>query len=67
MLPQHSSRNIIQPGGCNMKRVINTLNICLLAMCGYVYGYHHGFTAEKPVDLQMQIRYAVAQAMIEGQ
>jgi hypothetical protein len=36
-------------------------------MCGYVYGYHQGYNEEKPVDMQMQIRYAVAQAMLEGQ
>jgi len=50
-----------------MKRAINLLNVALLAMCGYVYGYHQGFTAEKPVDNSMAIRYAVIQAMNEGQ
>mgnify|MGYP000055184762 CR=1 FL=1 len=50
-----------------MKRAINLLNVGLLAMCGYVYGYHQGFTAEKPVDMQKEIDYAVYQAMLEGQ
>lgn len=48
-----------------IKRAINLLNVALLAMCGYVYGYHQGFTAEKPVDNSMAIRYALIQAMKE--
>jgi len=51
-----------------MKRAINILNICLFAMCGYVYGYHAGFVAKKEVDRSMDIRYAIVQAMnYEGQ
>ena len=53
------------PGVCSMKRVINLLNVALLTMCGYVYGYHQGFTVEKPVDNSMAIRYALIQAMKE--
>ena len=50
-----------------VKRIVNLLNVALLAMCGYVYGYHPGFTAEKQVDNRMAIRYAVLQALNEGQ
>jgi hypothetical protein len=50
-----------------VKRVITLLNVALLAMCGYLVGYHQGYNTEKPVDMQMQIRYAVVQAMLEGQ
>lgn len=50
-----------------MKRVINLLNVALLAMVCYVYGYHQGYTEEKVVDNQMAIRYALLQAMNEGQ
>ena len=72
MLPQTLSRNIIMVGGCNMYiRKITlfawALNFALVAMIGYVWGHYDGLQAQKQVDMQMQIRYAVAQAMIEGQ
>ena len=50
-----------------MKRAINLLNVALLAMCGYVYGYHQGYNTEKPVDNQVAINYAVYKALTEGQ
>ena len=43
------------------------LNFAIVAMVGYVWGHYDGQQVEKQVDMQMQIRYAVAQAMIEGQ
>ena len=69
---QTLSRNIIQPGGCNMyikkiTLVAWALNFAIVAMVGYVWGHYDGQQVEKQVDMQMQIRYAVAQAMIEGQ
>ena len=72
MLPQSSSRNIIRHGGCDMyirKLYIGVwaINFALVGMCGYIWGVHVGLNTEKPVDMQMQIRYAVAQAMMEGQ
>lgn len=72
MLPQSSSPNIIQPGGCNMyikkiTLVAWTLNFAIVGMIGYVWGHYDGQNVQKEVDMQMQIRYAIAQAMIEGQ
>ena len=72
MLPQSSSPNTIRPGGCNMyiKKITLlawAMNFALVAMIGYVWGHYDGLQAQKEVDMQMQIRYAVAQAMIEGQ
>jgi len=43
------------------------INFALVGMCGYIWGVHVGLNTEKTVDTQMQIRYAVAQAMMEGQ
>ena len=43
------------------------LNFALVGMVGYVWGHYDGERVQKEVDMQMQIRYAVAQAMIEGQ
>ena len=43
------------------------LNFVLVGMCGYIYGVHTGMTMDKEVDMQMQIRYAILQAMKEGQ
>lgn len=43
------------------------LNFALVGMVGYVWGTYDGLQMQKEVDMQMQIRYAVAQAMIEGQ
>lgn len=43
------------------------LNFAIVAMVGYVWGHYDGERVQKEVDMQMQIRYAVAQAMIEGQ
>ena len=72
MLPQNLSRNIIRHGGCNMYirklyLAVWAINFALVGMCGYIWGVHTGLNTEKPVDMQMQIRYAVAQAMMEGQ
>ena len=43
------------------------LNFVLVGMCGYVWGQYDGLQMQKQVDMQMQIRYAVLQAMNEGQ
>jgi hypothetical protein len=43
------------------------LNFALVGMVGYVWGHHVGLQTQEEVDMQMQIRYAVAQALIEGQ
>ena len=48
-----------------MKRAINLLNVCLLAMCAYVWGYHAGMNQPR-VDREA-IEEAVYLAMIEGQ
>ena len=72
MLPQTLSPNTLQVGGCNMyiKKITLfawALNFAIVGMVGYVWGHYDGLQAQKQVDMQMQIRYAVAQAMIEGQ
>ena len=43
------------------------LNFAIVGMVGYVWGHYDGTQVQEEVDMQMQIRYAVAQAMIEGQ
>ena len=43
------------------------LNFAIVAMVGYVWGHYDGLHAQKQVDMQMQIRYALLQAMNEGQ
>jgi hypothetical protein len=50
-----------------MRLLAMAFNGFILAFCTYLYGVHVGQNMDKPVDMQMQIRYAVAQAMIEGQ
>ena len=72
MPPQTLSPNTIQPGGCNMyiKKITIfawALNFVLVGMVGYVWGTYDGLQMQKEVDMQMQIRYAVLQAMNEGQ
>ena len=72
MLPQLLSRNIIRHGGCNMyikkiTLVAWALNFALVGMVGYVWGHYDGERVQKQVDMQMQIRYALLQAMNEGQ
>ena len=43
------------------------LNFALVGMVGYVWGQYDGLQMQKQVDNRMAIRYAVTQAMIEGQ
>lgn len=43
------------------------LNFVLVGMCGYVWGTYDGLQMQKEVDNRMAIRYAVLQAMNEGQ
>ena len=47
-----------------LRRIVWTLNFALVGMCGYIYGVHTGMTMDKEVDMQMQIRYAVVQALL---
>ena len=47
-----------------MKRVINLLNVGLLAMCAYIWGYHAGMNQPR-VD-RGAIEEAVYLAMKEG-
>ena len=49
-----------------MKRVINLLNVALLAMCGYVWGHYDGMNYNKEVDNRVAIQYAVYKAIAEG-
>jgi hypothetical protein len=44
-----------------------TLNFALVGMVGYVWGHYDGTQVQKEVDMQMQVRYALLQAMNEGQ
>ena len=72
MLPQTLSRNIIMDGGFNMyvKKIYIlawALNFALVGMVGYVWGTYDGLQMQKQVDNQMAIRYALLQAMNEGQ
>ena len=43
------------------------INFALVGMVGYVWGNYTGLQAHKTVDNQMAIRYALIQAMNEGQ
>ena len=43
------------------------LNFALVGMVGYVWGTYDGLQMQKEVDNQMAIRYALLQAMNEGQ
>ena len=43
------------------------LNFALVGMVGYVWGHYDGLQAQKQVDMQMQVRYALLQAMNEGE
>lgn len=43
------------------------LNFALVGMVGYVWGQYDGLQMQKAVDNQMAIRYALIQAMNEGQ
>ena len=43
------------------------INFALVGMVGYVWGNYAGLQQQKTVDNQMAIRYALIQAMNEGQ
>ena len=43
------------------------LNFALVGMVGYVWGTYDGLQQQKQVDNRMAIRYAVLQALNEGQ
>ena len=43
------------------------INFALVGMVGYVWGTYAGLQQQKQVDNQMAIRYALIQAMNEGQ
>lgn len=43
------------------------LNFALVGMVGYVWGHYDGLQTQKEVDNRMAIRYALLQAMNNGQ
>jgi hypothetical protein len=48
-----------------IRRTIWTLNFLLVGLCGYIYGVNDGMVVKKEVDMQMQIQYAVVQALLD--
>lgn len=50
-----------------MRILAVVLNGFILAFCTYLYGVNVGQNMDKAVDMEMQIRYAVAQAMMNGE
>jgi|TARA_R110002126_G_scaffold40481_2_gene119112 hypothetical protein len=47
-----------------IRKTVWALNFCLMAMLGYVYGYHDGITTPRLASVdQMAINYAIYEAM----